>query len=97
MENDLVNLSISSEFDENKNLASNSPRLSSSVKVNYYDRKLEGKLRKYEAYLKKHENINRVENESQVSIESSLIPTSSTLKRLIIQKKLVFIRRKRWS
>ena len=69
---DLLNLSISSEFDENKNLASNSPRLTASIKANYHDRKLEGKLRKYEAYLKKHENINRVENESSQVSTSNL-------------------------
>lgn len=78
---DLVNLSISSEFDENKNLASTSPRLTSSVKVNYYDRKLEGKLRKYEAYLKKHENINRVENESQVRKDRILLIIQRNFKK----------------
>lgn len=36
-------------------------------KTGYYDRKLEGRLRKYETYLKKNENINRVNNLSQVS------------------------------
>lgn len=60
-------------LDENRNFpssASNSADHSgeSARKVGYYDRKLENRLRKYEAYLKKHENINRIDYESQVRV-----------------------------
>lgn len=63
---DLERLEVNSELDENKNVSSTAV---GNSKVGYYDRKLDHKLKKYEAYLKKHENINRIDEESQVGTQ----------------------------
>ena len=60
------------DFDENKNIQTNSQAEKATNKIGYYDRKLENRLKKYESYLKKNENINRIDTESQV-IKKSLI------------------------
>lgn len=58
--------SLELESDELSSKESISAREHSAKSSSYYDRKLEGRLRKYEIYLKNHENINRVNNENQV-------------------------------
>lgn len=58
------------DFDENKNIQTNSQTEKATNKIGYYDRKLENRLKKYESYLKKNENINRIDTESQVTKKS---------------------------
>ena len=55
------------DFDENKSMQTNSQTEKATNKIGYYDRKLENRLKKYESYLKKNENINRIDTESQVT------------------------------
>jgi len=58
---EIMNLELDSdEVDSNMN------QVSSLNKFSYKDRKLEGKLKKYESILHKSENVSRVTGESQV-------------------------------
>lgn len=64
---EISDFDLNIDFDENKNIQTNSQTEKATNKIGYYDRKLENRLKKYESYLKKNENINRIDTESQVT------------------------------